>query len=188
MWPRLLKALAGHRSPAWAGGRRRPERLGRGRAGRCGRERGGWKCSKGLALVALPGKPPATLPQLGRWLLPPPRPRPAVLAPPRLADGFSSEERRGRGEGGRPASCCRNSSPHAGYLQILTGFRIRPEMQPPCGRPEAGRTGAQAPFSFLSPIRDMLRIRQRDWSSRNILSWAKLSRHSPALPSPAYLK
>lgn len=164
------------------GGRRRPERLGRGRAGRRRRERAEWQCSKGLPLVALPGKPPATLPQLGRWLLPPPRPRPAALAPPRLADGFSSEERRGRGEGGHPASCCRNSGPHTGGSQILTGFRARPEMQPPCGRPEAGRAGAQALFSFLSPIRDMLRIRWRD----ELPECPPLGQTEQAFASPAF--
>lgn len=146
----LKGAGGGFPPPATAGEEAVARAAGAGPGGaRPGRrERAGWKSSKGLSR-----RPPAGGPRphslnwgggrflrLGRDLQPRPRPAFPAAAPLACRRVFHRLPP-GKGEGGRPPSCCRNPSPHTGRSQILTDFRAKPEMQPPWearGREELG--------------------------------------------------
>lgn len=100
----------------------------------------GGNVRKGSFSSPSPGKPPATLPQLGRRLLPPLGPRPAAPAPPRLprrrgAPRLADPRRVLLGKGRGWASRLPLPKPETSHwsFHILTRLRARPELLPSLG-------------------------------------------------------
>lgn len=123
--------------PASAGRRRLPELLGRGRAGPGRRERAGWKCSKGLALIALPREAPGLTPSAGAAAVSSASaatcsPRTAYPSPPPRSSSARGSSSRSSGERARvgvpPPAAETQDLTLSGLSQILTHFRARPEV------------------------------------------------------------
>lgn len=143
-----------------------------------------------------PGKPPATLPQLGggcflrfgRDL--PPRPRPIFPSAALLACRWLFHRvpaGKGRGWIVTPFLLPKPECAHGQFADPHPLTRRALERASLEGlRP--WRPGAQTPFGFLSPDREALRVGRGDRRSPNALSRATLSGHSPALTSAAHLK